>query len=98
MEEMSIRHSRFRHAHKAIGLFILHAAKEMEITMRYVLLIYGVEAEYANMSPQEHAALMRGHALFAEETQKSDQLKGGAPLQPTRTASTVRVRQGKLMV
>ncbi len=66
--------------------------------MRYVLLIYGVEAEYANMSPEEHAALMQGHALFAEETLKGDQLKGGAQLQPTPTARTVRVRQGKTMV
>ncbi len=66
--------------------------------MRYVLLIYGVEAEYANMSPEEHAVLMQGHAAFAEETQKDRRLTGGAPLQPTRTATTVRVRQGKVAV
>ncbi|HLY28305.1 MAG TPA: YciI family protein [Aggregatilineales bacterium] len=66
--------------------------------MRYVLLIYGVEVEYANMSPQDHAALMQGHAAFAEETLKSNQITGGAPLQSTRTARTVRVRGGKVSV
>jgi hypothetical protein len=70
----------------------------MEICMRYVLLIYGVEAAYANMSSEEHSRLMRGHAAFAEETQRDNLLTGGVPLKDTHSAKTVRIRQGKVAV
>ena len=62
--------------------------------MRYVLLIYGSEA----LPQQERDAIMRGHAAFLQEVQQRDLLTGGAPLQPTSTATTVRVRGGKLMI
>ena len=63
--------------------------------MRYVLLIYGSEAVTAGMTQEEHTALMLGHAAFAQEAQQRSLLTGGAPLQPTSTATTVRVRNGK---
>jgi hypothetical protein len=66
--------------------------------MRYVLLIYGNEAEYARMTHEESAALMQSHALFAQEAQKRGLLTGGAPLQPTSTATTVRIRRGKTLI
>ncbi len=35
--------------------------------MRYVLLIYGSEVASARMAQEERAALMQGHAAFANE-------------------------------
>ena len=66
--------------------------------MRYVLLIYGSEAVTAGMTQEEHTALMLGHAAFAQEAQQRSHLTGGAPLQPTSTATTVRVRNGKTLI
>jgi hypothetical protein len=65
--------------------------------MRYALLIYGSEADYAKMTQEERMALMQGHAAFADEGQRRKILTGGAPLQPTSTAKTVRVRNRKMM-
>ncbi len=66
--------------------------------MRYMLLIYGSEADAASMTREERDALMQGHAIFANEALTRGILTGGAPLQPTHTATTVRVRKGKIMI
>jgi hypothetical protein len=66
--------------------------------MRYVLLIYGSEADSARMTQSERAALMQGHATFAQEALARGILTGGAPLQPTSTATTVRIRDGKTLI
>ena len=66
--------------------------------MRYMLLIYGSEADAAAMTQEERDALMQGHAAFAQEALARGILTGGAPLQPTRTATTVRIRKGKRMI
>ena len=62
--------------------------------MRYVLLIYGSEVR-----PQEERdAIMRGHPAFLQQIQQRGLLSGGAALQPTGTATTVRFRGGKTMI
>jgi len=66
--------------------------------MRYMLLIYGSEADAASMTREERVALMQGHAIFANEALTRGILTGGAPLQPTHTATTVRVRKGKIII
>lgn len=66
--------------------------------MLYMLLIYGNEADYARMTEEERAAMMQGHAAFANEALQRGILKGGAALQPTSTATTVRVRNHKKMI
>ena len=66
--------------------------------MRYMLLIYASEADFAAMTQEEREALMQGHAAFAQEVLSRGILTGGAPLQPTHTATTVRVRKGKRMI
>lgn len=66
--------------------------------MRYMLLIYGSEADAATMTLEERNALMQGHAAFAQEALAREMLTGGAPLQPTHMATTVRVRKGKKMI
>ena len=66
--------------------------------MRYMLLIYASETEYSNMTGEERAAIMQGHSTFAQEAMQRGILMGGAPLQPTSTARTVRVRNDKTLV
>ena len=66
--------------------------------MRYMLLIYASETEYAHMTNEEYAGIMQGHDAFAQEAMQRGILMGGAPLQPTSTAMTVRVRKGKTLV
>src|SRR5205823_14066656 len=63
-----------------------------------MLLIYGSEADTAGMTPEERIALMQAHAAFANEAQQRGLLTGGEPLQPTSTATTVRVRNGKTLI
>ncbi len=66
--------------------------------MYYVLLIYGSEAASAEMTQEERDALMQAHAAFAHETLERGLLTGGNALQPTRTATTVRVRNSKTLI
>jgi hypothetical protein len=66
--------------------------------MRYMLLIYVSEADYSHMTSGGRAAIMQGHSTFAQEAIQRGILMGGAPLQPTSTARTVRVRKGKTLV
>jgi hypothetical protein len=66
--------------------------------VQYLLLIYGNEAAWAAM-PKEQAGAMYGeYRAFTEAITKSGNYLGGNPLQPTSTASTVRVRDGKRAV
>ena len=66
--------------------------------MRYMLLIYASEADYSRMTSEKRAAIMQGHGTFAQEAVQRGILIGGAPLQPTSTARTVRIRKGKTLV
>jgi len=66
--------------------------------VRYMLLIYASEAAFSQLTSEERAAIMQGHSTFAQEALQRGMLTGGAPLQPTSTAKTVRVRKGKRMV
>ncbi len=58
--------------------------------MEYLLLIYENEKRYANGYPEDE---MREYRAFGQEFAKA--IKGGHALQPTQTAPTVRVRDGK---
>jgi hypothetical protein len=48
------------------------------------------------MSREEGQAVMGEYFAFTEGIKKSGHYVGGNPLQPTKTATTVRVRQGKM--
>ena len=66
--------------------------------MRYMLLIYASEADFSHMTSEERVAIMQGHSTFAQEAMQRGVLMGGAPIQPTSTARTVRIRKGKTLV
>jgi hypothetical protein len=50
------------------------------------------------MTEEERTALMQAHFAFANEVLTRGLLTGGAPLQPTSTAKTIRIRNGKTLI
>ena len=63
--------------------------------MRYMFLIYDQEKKTAEMPESAQHELFQGFAAFDAEVKKAGVLVGGEALQPTATATTVRVRDGK---
>jgi len=64
--------------------------------MKYLCLIYDEEKNRGAMSKSESEALMGEYFAFTEGIQKSGQYLGGEALQSVQTATTVRIRNGKL--
>ena len=68
----------------------------MEGALRYLCLIYSNEKDMGAMSQSEMDALMKEYFAFTDDIQKSGHHLGGEALQPVETATTVRVRNGKI--
>jgi hypothetical protein len=64
--------------------------------MRYLCLIYDDETKWAAMSKGEADAVMGEYFAFTEDIKKSGHYVGGNALQPVSTATSVRVRTGKM--
>ena len=64
--------------------------------MRYLCLIYDEEKKWAAMSKEEADAVMGEYFNFTEDVKKSGHYVGGEALQPVSTATSVRVRGGKM--
>jgi hypothetical protein len=64
--------------------------------MRYLCLIYDEEKKLATMSKGEQDAFMGEYFAFTEDIKKSGHYIGGEALQPVGTATTVRMRSGKV--
>ncbi len=65
--------------------------------MEYLLLIYSNEKSWETMAPPELQAIHGEYMAFTEDIKKTGNYKGGNPLQPTATATTVRVKAGKTL-
>lgn len=65
--------------------------------MRYLLLINTDESVEANRSDEENEAVMGAYYAFTNELRESGSFVGGEALQPTSTATTVRVRNGQIL-
>ena len=63
--------------------------------MKYLLLIYENEADFANVSEAEQGKIFQEYMDYTRRIRKSGNHLGGEPLEPTSTATTVRVRNGK---
>jgi len=63
--------------------------------MRYILLIYDRESEWAALSEKDRGQLFSEYMSFTDGIRKSGHYVAGDPLQPTSSATTVRVRNGK---
>ena len=62
--------------------------------MKYMLLIY-LDQTWDDRSLAERQEVYSGQMQLAEELTTRGQYLGGSPLQPTSSATTVRVRDGK---
>ena len=63
--------------------------------MKYLCLIYENEQAWAATPQSEADAIMREYFAFGDDYTRSGHVLGGNALQPTHTATTVRVRNGK---
>ena len=66
--------------------------------MKYVLLVYGREADLAALSPAEMAALDARSLAHDRNLAESGHLVVAQALQPVRLSKTVRKRRGKALV
>jgi hypothetical protein len=64
--------------------------------MKYLCLIYENEKNWESLPPAESEAIMNEYFSFTGDIQKNGKYVAGEALQPTATATTVRVRNGKV--
>lgn len=64
--------------------------------MRYILLIYSHEDESA--TPDELGAVAAGHRAVMDDTNRLGIFRAADPLEPTATATTVRVENGHVLI
>jgi hypothetical protein len=67
-----------------------------ETPMQYLLLIYEDEKVWNALSEAERHQFYGEYMAFTADIKKSGHWIGGNPLQPVHTATTVRVRDGKV--
>jgi len=65
--------------------------------MQYLLLIYTDEKATLKMTEGERGAMFKQYGDFTQGIVKSGNFRAGDALQPTTTATTVRVRDGKTL-
>jgi hypothetical protein len=65
--------------------------------MQYLLLIYSREAEIAALDTNAMASMMDAYRQFTQSLVQAGQLRASDRLRPTSTATTVRVRDGKVL-
>ena len=65
--------------------------------MKYLCLIYANESEMAVRKEGENRVMMDDYFAFTQDIRKQGKYLAGEALQPTGTATTVRVRSGKLV-
>src|SRR3954454_20453133 len=73
-----------------------HAIKRSN-EMQYLLMIYQNEADYGKVDPATSKKMMDEYGVFTQSIIQSGNFKAGDRLQPTTTATTVRVRDGKTL-
>jgi hypothetical protein len=66
--------------------------------MQYMCLIYDDENTWDNLPEDERDAVFADYGSFTEAIKGSGNYVAGDALQPTSTATTVRIRDGKTMI
>jgi hypothetical protein len=66
--------------------------------MKFVLLLYGDEAQWANASPEEVQKILDTYGAFGQEVNEAGAFIAGEGLDPTNSATTVRVREGETVL
>ena len=65
--------------------------------MKYTLLIYASEQDWATQSEEESQAQFQGYMAFTKDIVDRGIYQSGEALQPIATATTVRVRDGETL-
>lgn len=65
--------------------------------MQYLLLIYDDEARWQNLPAAELEKMYADYGRLSQSLEAAGAMRGGAELQPVASASTVRVRKGKVL-
>jgi hypothetical protein len=65
--------------------------------MQYLLMIYASEADYAKIDEATLQKITAEYEVFTKSIIQSGNFKAGDRLQPVSTATTVRVREGKVL-
>ena len=63
--------------------------------MKYALLIYAAEREFAEKSKEEQGSIYNDYMGYTLELKKSGKMLSCEPFDPTSTATTIRVRNGE---
>ena len=65
--------------------------------MKYALLIYASEQDWASQTEEESQAQFQEYMAFTKDIVDRGIMRSGEALQPTATATTVRVRDGETL-
>jgi hypothetical protein len=65
--------------------------------MQYLLMIYRSEAELGKMTDADRKQMTADYGAYTQSIIQSGHFKAGDGLQPSTTATTVRVREGKIL-
>src|SRR5215210_7717278 len=63
--------------------------------MKYLCTIYGDESHWGDVTPEQSAEVMAAYTAFSEEAANAGVMLGGEGLEPTSSATTIRVRDGE---
>ena len=66
--------------------------------MKYMLLIFGNEANVASATPEQNNQMLAAYGAYGEALRKAGAMVDGNRLQPVASATTVRVADGKTQV
>jgi hypothetical protein len=81
----------------SVRLDVGDPADQEECDMQYLLMIYSNEAEYAKIDDATRQKMTAEFEDFTKSIIQSGNFKAGDRLRPVSTATTVRVRDGKVM-
>jgi hypothetical protein len=66
-------------------------------TMEYMILIYNDERSYGSATEAQLKAMYQEYGAYTQDLIKAGVMKGGSELKPVATATTVRIRGGKVL-
>jgi hypothetical protein len=66
--------------------------------MKYLLLLYGDESQWADATPEDIQRDMESYGAFSEEVNQAGAFVAGEGLEATNAATTVRVRDGETVL
>jgi hypothetical protein len=65
--------------------------------MKYMLLLYGDETRWENMTPEQVEEDVKAWTAFGQELTDSGAFVAGEGLEPTAAATTVRIKDGEVL-